>query len=238
MSGERDFPKLSEFMQYLVKSNDGEEQLPSLKLLSGELSISIATLREQLEVARALGLVDVRPRTGIRRLPYDFKPAVLNSLAYATAVDQQHYFEAYTDLRMHIEAAYWRQAVELLRLEDHARLQGLVERAIEKLNGNPIQIPHEEHRELHLGIFSRLNNPFVTGLLEAYWQAYEAVGLNIYTDIAYVKLVWEYHRRMVDAICVGDITAGYHILIDHMNLLHKRSTAPMPRPVLPRHEFE
>ena len=237
MTNERVFPRLSEFMQYLVKSNDGQDQLPSLRVLSGELSVSIATLREQLEVARALGLVEVRPRTGIRRLPYQFKPAVLNSLSYATAIDPHTYFQAFTDLRMHIEAAYWRQAVQLLCEEDHARLRVLVDSAFEKLNGDPIQMPHDEHRELHLGIYSRLNNPFVTGILEAYWEAYEAVGLNTYTDIAYMKLVWDYHRRMVEAICRGDVTTGYHLLIDHADLLQQR-TAPMPRPVMPRQGFE
>jgi DNA-binding FadR family transcriptional regulator len=37
--------------------------------MSKELGVSVALLREQLEVAKAIGLVEVRPRTGIRRLP-------------------------------------------------------------------------------------------------------------------------------------------------------------------------
>ena len=54
----------------------------------------------------------------------------------------------------------------------------LIERALEKLRGTPVQVPHEEHRKLHLMIYSRLDNPFVTGILEAYWDAYEAVGFK------------------------------------------------------------
>jgi DNA-binding GntR family transcriptional regulator len=108
-------------------------------------------------------------------------------------------------------------------------------RAMEKLNGDPIHIPHAEHRELHLSIYSRLNNPFVTGILEAYWEAYEAVGLNMYTDIHYLKNVWEYHRQMVDAICTGDVEAGYHALLEHTDLLLQRSR-PGPTPV-PSRQF-
>lgn len=230
MTNERDLP-LSEFLQYLAKKNSDGERLPSLTVLSQQLGVSVSSLREQLEVARALGLVDVRPKTGIRRLPYRFTPAVVKSLSYATAIDAMYYFSAFADLRTHVEAAYWRQAVSLLTEEDQKRLVSLVERAMEKLNGEPVHLPHAEHRELHLSIYSRLNNPFVTGILEAYWEAYEAVGLNMYTDLHYLKTVWEYHRQMVEAICAGDIEAGYQALIEHTDLLLQRSSqAAVPTP--------
>ena len=58
---------LSEFLQYLASHEQGEQSLPALTTLGQELGISVASLREQLEVARALGFVEVRPRIGIRR---------------------------------------------------------------------------------------------------------------------------------------------------------------------------
>ena len=83
-----------------------------------------------------------------------------------------------------------------------------------------LQVPHEEHRQLHLLIFSRLENPFVTGLLEAYWDMYEAVGLNMYSgDMAYLNEVWDYHARMVECICAGDYEGGREALVAHMDLL-------------------
>lgn len=236
MTTERESMDLSEFMQYLARENTDGDRLPSLAVLSQQLGVSIATLREQLEVARALGLVEVRPKTGIRRLPYQFRPAVVKSLSYAAVVDPTSFINAFSDLRNHIEMAYWQQAVSLLTPEDYALLHGLVDQAIEKLNGHPIQIPHMEHRELHLCIYRRLNNPFVIGMLEAYWAAYEAFGLNTYNDISYLKTVWEYHRRMVEAICNGDTAAGYHALIEHTDLLQHR-THPAPRSAS-RQEFE
>ena len=84
--------------------------MPSLTDLSRELGISVAALREQLEVARALGLVEVRPRTGMRRLSYSFTPAVKQSLGYALALNKDH-FEKYSELRSHIESVYWDEAV-------------------------------------------------------------------------------------------------------------------------------
>src|SRR5512145_2250690 len=110
----------SEFMRYLAAHPQAEEKLPALTSLSGELGVSVASLREQLEVARALGLVEVKPRTGIRRLPYKFLPAVRRSLDYAMALDETN-FQLFADLRKHVESAYWHEAVARLTEEDKTR---------------------------------------------------------------------------------------------------------------------
>jgi DNA-binding FadR family transcriptional regulator len=209
---------LSEFMRYLAAHAQADENLPALSTLSEELRVSVASLREQLEVARALGLVEVRPRTGIRRLPFTFLPAVRQSLGYAMALDPSS-FQLFADLRQNIEAAYWHEAVEKLTEEDHTRLKSLMERAWKKLDGRPIQIPHDEHKQFHLTIYGRLNNPIVTGILEAYWESYEAIGLNVFTDYNYLRSVWQYHEKMVNAICSGDFASGYSALVEHTDLL-------------------
>lgn len=209
---------ISEFMRYLAAHPQTAETLPPLTSLSAELGVSVASLREQLEVARALGLVEVRPRTGIRRLQYTFLPSVQQSLGYAMALDEAN-FQRFADLRKHVEAAYWNEAAAKLTPEDHQKLKQLVARAWEKLDGRPIQIPHEEHKQLHLVIYGRLNNPFVSGILEAYWDAYESIGLNVFTDYAYLREVWEYHQRMVDSICSGDFESGYRALVEHADML-------------------
>ncbi len=211
---------LSEFLQYLASHEQGEQSLPALTTLGQELGISVASLREQLEVARALGFVEVRPRIGIRRQQYSFAPAARQSLQYALALDKNN-FTAYADLRRHIETAYWYEAVNMIPPEDHAALKALVARAWKKLRGSPIEIPHPEHRELHLTIYRRLNNPFVTGLLTTYWDAYEAVGLNFFADYEYLTEVWNYHQKMVEAICTNDAEAGYIALTEHSDLINQ-----------------
>jgi DNA-binding FadR family transcriptional regulator len=220
MLRERISPNISEFLRYLAAHEEAENGLPTLNELSRELGIGVAALREQLEVARALGLVEVKPRIGMRRKPYTFTPAVMNSLDYALALNKDH-FLAFADLRRHVEMAYWHEAVKLLTEADLAQLKNLVACAWEKLRGSPIEIPHPEHRELHLTIYNRLNNPFVSGLLQAYWEAYEAVGLNFYTDYNYLTEVWQYHQKMVDAICENDIEAGYKALSEHSDLIYQ-----------------
>lgn len=220
MLRERTTPNISEFLNYLAAHPEAENKLPPLADLSRELGVGVAALREQLEVARALGLVEVKPRTGMRRKPYSFAPAVRQSLDYAIAMNKDH-FVAFADLRQHIEIAYWHRAVKSLTSEDRDYLQELVARAWEKLRGSPIEIPHPEHRELHLTIYRRLGNPFVSGLLQSYWDAYEAVGLNFFTDYDYLTQVWNYHQQMVDSICNNDVDAGYKALSEHTDLIHQ-----------------
>ena len=211
--------ELSEFLRYLA-SHDGSVNgdFPTLTDISTEIGVSVASLREQLEVARALGLVEVKPRVGIRRLPFTFLPAVRQSLGYAVALDEKN-FRLFADLRKHTETAYWHEAVKLLTADDITQLQAIISRAWTKLKGNPIQIPHDEHKQLHLQIYKRLNNPFVTGILEAYWEAYEAIGLNVFTDYKYLTDVWHYHEKMVAAIKSKEYDKGYKALLEHTDML-------------------
>jgi DNA-binding FadR family transcriptional regulator len=222
MLRERFSPELSEFLHYLATHEEVESGLPSLKKLSMELGVSLASLREQLEVARALGLVEIKPRLGMRRRDYSFTPAVRQSLGYALTLNNEH-FRKYAELRNHVESAFWHQAVCKLTDSDKQELQNLVARAWQKLRGTPIQVPHEEHRNLHLKIYSRLENPFVTGILEAYWEAYESVGLNVFAGgYEYLEEVWRYHQEMVEAICNGNFEAGFQALVRHTDLLYHR----------------
>jgi DNA-binding FadR family transcriptional regulator len=222
MLREKISPDISEFFRYLAAHEEVEQGLPPLKKLSEELGVSLASLREQLEVARALGLVEVRPRLGTRRREYSFAPAIRQSLGYALALNDEH-FRKYSELRNHVEFAFWYEAVGKLTETDKQELHNLVARAWEKLRRTQIQVPHEEHRTLHLKIYSRLENPFVTGILEAYWDAYEAVGLNVFAgDYQYLQEVWQYHQKMVEAICNGSFEAGYEALVQHTDLLYHR----------------
>lgn len=219
----------SDLLRFIVERGfQPGDRLPSTEELSSELGVSIGKLREQLEVARSLGLVEVKPKLGIRLTAYDFGAAVRFSLFYALAGGAAG-FEAFSAVRNHLEAAFWHEAVARLTAADHTRLHALIDKARAKLTGRPIQIPHAEHRELHLTIFGRLENPFVTGLLEAYWDAYEAVGLSMYSDYAYLQEVWDYHARIVAALSAGDVDLGHQLLIQHTNLLrHRASPAPVP----------
>ena len=224
--------KLSELLKYLALIPDGGDQrIPPLSELSKQLGISVATLREQLEVARLLGIVDIKPKAGIHKCEYFLKPALIASLSYGGR-NKFSTISHLSNLRKHLEAAYFIEAVQLLSTGDIDHLASVTKKAQEKIRSIPPQLPNVEHRELHLGIYKRLNNPFVISILEVYWDLYRSTGLEIYTEMTYIDRVWQYHQRIVDAIRQGNTNLGLQILIEHMDLISQRER------MAPRLSFE
>jgi DNA-binding FadR family transcriptional regulator len=118
-----------DLLNYLVEQGfQPGERLPSIQELQDQehLGVSASKIREQLEVARALGLVEVRSKTGTRLKGYSFAPAVRLSLLYALAMNP-HHFELFGALRNHVEIAFWHEACALLTDED-----GLMRKCIER----------------------------------------------------------------------------------------------------------
>lgn len=231
-----DIQQPSELLNYIVERGLGAgDRLPTINELqdAGHLGISASKIREQLEVARALGLVEVRSKIGTHIKDYSFAPAVRLSLFFALANDL-HNFELFSSLRTHLEVAYWHEACVLLTREDTDEMRGYIVAARTKLNGKWIQIPYQEHRAFHLAVFKHLENPFVTGLLEAYWDAYEAVELHRYAEYAYLQEVWDYHERILDGIVAGDFDRAKAAFIEHTQLIrHQPRLQGMDGAILP-----
>ncbi|PJF41384.1 MAG: FadR family transcriptional regulator [Chloroflexi bacterium] len=208
------------------------DRIPAISELTDpkHLGISTSKVREQLEVARALGMVEVRSKIGTRLKEYDFACGVRLSLLYAVGLDFKN-FEMFTALRNHIEVAFWNEACELLTDVEKAEMRQAVEAAREKLTASRIRIPNIEHRTFHLTVFKQLDNPFVTGLLKAYWDAYNAVELNRYADYSYLTEVWDYHEQILDEICIGDYDTAKATFIKHTQLLRHQ-------PIMKDHEHQ
>lgn len=209
----------SSFLRYLINNQIiAGEHLPTLQEISGELGISVGKLREQLEVARHLGLVSVRPRIGMQREPFDFFPCVRAAVLFALGSGEGS-FDQFSQMRQAIEIGLWAEAVTQLTPADLDKLDQIMAQAWEKLYSNPVRIPAREHRELHLTIFSRLNNPFVQGILAAYWEAYEVTERTRHTEYRYWLDVWKYHERIVQALRKRSVEESRQLLIEHFSLL-------------------
>ena len=223
----------SELLDFLTSERfQPGDRLPTTSELQRPdlLGISAGKLREQLEVARSLGLIEARTGSGMRMRAWRFTPAVRLSLFCALALDEGH-FELFSELRKHLELAFWDEACALLTPADLDELEDCIARARAKLDNDEwIQIPNQEHRDFHLGIFRHLQNPFVQGLLEAYWDAYDAIEINRYADYAYLQTVWDYHGRILQAIHKRDFEAARAYFQQHSQLLRYPSR-DKPSPV-------
>lgn len=230
----RNTPKIrSDILQYIVdKGFMPGDKLPTISEISEELGVSVAKTRESLEVARALGIVEIKPGRGTRVAEYSFEPAVTLSVLYSIGMGTtRHFFKYVRQMRNAIEVSFWAEATRKLDSKDIETLQLLVDEAFQMLDQTPIRVPAREHRAFHLGLFSKLGNPFTDGFLMAYWEAYDAFGLNTYADIDYHKKVWTYHNRILQTVRDGETELGRKLLIEHFNLVRhhddmERSTEP------------
>ncbi len=211
------------FLDYLIERSQSDNNSSlSIEQVSGELSISTARVRELLELAKAIGLVDIQPRKGIQILPYKFSPAVRKSL-YAAVRYKQEYFEQFSHLRNQIEKSYFLDAVLQLSADQKRDVTDISQRALDMLNKSKPRIPHEEHRRFHMTIYKELDNVFVIGILEAFWDLYEVVGLNLYEDLDYLINVWNYHQEIAEKINSANYKKAHAVLVEHMELIHKRT---------------
>lgn len=209
----------SRFLQYLIDCRlEPGEKLPSISEISGELGVSAGKVRESLEVARQLGFVSVKPKVGILKRPFSFTPAVLQTLLFGLGSGEAE-FSQFSQLRQAVEMGFWDQAVQQLTSDDIAELKRITQLAWEKLRGQPVRIPNGEHRQLHLTIFKHLENPFVQGILHAYWEAYEASELTRFVTYQYWLDVWNYHEKIVAALEQKEFALGKQLLIEHFALL-------------------
>lgn len=214
--------QLSELLVFLAAlPEDTDQRIPSLIQLSKNLGISVATLREQLEEARSLGLVEVRPKAGIKKLPYDFSSAIKPGLVYAVKAGNLSYHH-FADLRRHLESAYFIEAAQSLLQSDIDRLSELVLIAQSLLRETPVKVPVQEHREFHLCIYKNLKNQYLNGVLDAFWEVYHLSGMEIYPDVSYIDRVWQYHQRIVDQIRNKNYSLGLSLLTEHMELANQR----------------
>jgi len=214
--------KQSTFLEYLLAhANSVEPKIPPIKQIGIDLGLSTPNVRELMELARNMGVIQIQPRVGITLLPYKFTPAVTKSVYYAIKSNLE-YFNQFSELRNHLEKAYFIQSINLLDSNDLRELQKIVEKAKSKLARESIQIPHQEHRSFHMKIYQKTENIFLQGLLEAYWDMYELVGLDMFTGLTYLKRVWDYHERITSKIIKKNYEEAFMLLSEHIDLIYER----------------
>ena len=78
---------LSPILKFIADATRQDEPIPSISELSSQLGISTASVREQLEVPKELGFVEVRTRTGIQKHNFCLTRPLTLSMTYGMRVD-------------------------------------------------------------------------------------------------------------------------------------------------------
>lgn len=213
-------------LTYLASHAKEGSSIPSIAQLSEDLGLSTASVREQLEVARQLELVEVKTKTGIQTNAFSAAPAICLAYRYGLELQPEMIWDLLS-IRQHLELSYWKEAVVHLTKKDVEYLAQIVETATRKVNNEPVIIPIEEHKEFHLSIYRPLDNNFLNSILEAYWQISLETGIHMLSDKAYLQNVWAYHRKIQQAIETKEYDMGYQALITHFEIVRTQRKAEL-----------
>ena len=213
-------------LSYLALNAKEGKSIPSIAQLSEDLRLSTSAVREQLEVARQLELVEVKTKTGIQTSAFSAAPAICLAYRYGLEMQPDLIWDLLS-VRQHLELSYWQEAVVNLTKKEVDYLAEIIETAFKKLNSRPVIIPIEEHKEFHLAIYRPLNNNFLNGILESYWNISLETGIHNLTDKTYLQSVWAYHQKMQQAIAAKEYDLGYQALLTHFELVKTQSKAEL-----------
>jgi DNA-binding FadR family transcriptional regulator len=213
-------------LSYLASNAKEGKGIPSIAQLSNDLGLSVSAIREQLEVARQLELVEVKTKTGIHTASFSAAPAICLAYHYGLVL-RPDLIGDIISVRQHLELSYWKEAVVHLTGKDVNYLADIVEKAISKINNLPVIIPLEEHKEFHLAIYRPLENSFLDSILEAYWNIQMESGIHVYSDKTYLENVWAYHQKILEAIETKEYDLGYQALMTHFEIVRTQRKAEL-----------
>jgi len=213
-------------LSYLASNAKEGKSIPSIAQLSEDLGLSTSAVREQLEVARQLELVEIKTKTGIQTSSFSAAPAICLAYHYGLEMQPDLIWDLLS-VRQHLELAYWQEAVVNLSKKDVEYLAEIIDAAFSKINGDPVTIPVEEHKEFHLSIYRPLNNSFLLGILESYWNISQESGIHNLIDKNYLQNVWTYHRKIQQAIATKEYDLGFQALKTHFELVRTQRKAEL-----------
>lgn len=194
-------------LRFLADASKNKQEIPSIAELSNILGISVASVREQLEVARQLGFVEVKPRTGIQKKPFSLLPLLNLGMKYGMQCEPKLIHD-YAEVRRQLELGYWETACHLISEDQTDYMQFLVDVAFRKLQRKPAIIPDEEQSEFHLTIFRSLGNKVLLNLLEAYWELKVLDGTRMFIDLDDMLSRWSKRQVIVDALREKNVAKG------------------------------
>lgn len=216
----------SALLSYLANTVKEGKGIPSIAQLGVDLGLSNASVREQLEVARQLELVEVKTKTGIQVVPFSIKPAICLAGQYGLDINPNMIWDLYS-VRQQLELCYWQEAVVKLGRKEIEQLGQIIDSAFAKIKNRPMIIPIDEHKDFHLTIYKPLNNTFLQSLLESFWTLFQSSENRLYSDQNSLENVWGYHKKIYNAIVSKEYEMGYDALFTHFDLVRTNKKAEL-----------
>jgi GntR family transcriptional regulator, transcriptional repressor for pyruvate dehydrogenase complex len=206
------------------------ERLPAERELTRRFEVSRGTLRKALGELDRLGVVEIKPNSGVyvrhvspRRLPAELLPPDFKQVSMDDVVDA----------RLAIELAACRAACEKRSRADLDRLAGLIERMADDLDDLPAFL--ESDLAFHQTLVEASGNTVLVTAFAAIYEYHRFSSVYSSNRPGDQKLALDSHRRLLDALVDRNVRQAENALTDHLGQMKShetpsgRSARPAPR---------
>jgi GntR family transcriptional repressor for pyruvate dehydrogenase complex len=197
--------------------------LPSQRELSGQLSISRASLREAISTLEALGLVRAQPGKGVfvttRARPDPSHPP----RGTATMTPQ-----ALIELRAALEPVWASLAARRIDDTGRTRLETIQRGMEDALKVCDLVMASDWDLQFHLLLAELSGNPALADIARQYS---EQIAHSLRLPFSNPSGIWEpadEHRRIIAAILAGDAAAAGSAMRDHLSAAARRVGIAFP----------
>ncbi|MEC4015184.1 FadR/GntR family transcriptional regulator [Streptomyces sp. H27-D2] len=215
-------------IQERIKKLIIDQRLPSGASLPTEtelmelLGVSRNSVREALKALQAMGIVEIRHGFGTYVGPMSMAP-MIEGLTFRTVAGHYRGEDSLLqllELREAVETGLISRLVGRAPEADPAELDALVERMTQEAAAGAVRA--ETDRAFHAALYRGLDNPLLSEVLEAFWDAFHRVR----TDLADVhqdpKITCSQHREILAAVRSGDAVRAEQAIRDHFGNIRKR----------------
>lgn len=189
---------------YILDNNlKSGDPLPSETFLSQRLGISRASTREAFRSLEALGVIVTLHGKGRFLRDFNFD-AMVENLSFNLRIHVRE-FRQIIDVRMALEEAFLKQAMEVLTEDDYEELETLIQQMEEQVELN---VPEEElvetHTTFHRRLYAKLDNELLESLIGVFSTFQRLLTmLKRYKTSNYREFI-ALHRELVSTLKAGD----------------------------------
>lgn len=223
MVGDFRRPVLSEAVRKYIKryilDNDLSpgDLLPSETELAEQLGVGRSSVREAMKALQSLGIVGVRRSQGFVVREWNLDP-VLETLSYGIQFNKAAFTEL-LQIRIWLESSTVGTVLQHITPQDVAALDALMQEWHARFDR---AVPWSElDAQFHEVLYQTLDNSTFVNLLHAFWRAFATVDETL-TGVADIRVEYNAHNAILDAIKTGDETLTRDRLIKSFGNIHHR----------------
>jgi DNA-binding FadR family transcriptional regulator len=184
--------------------------LPTEQTLCEMLGVSRNVLREAIKAMELMGMVSAQAGRGTVLLPFNLD-FVFQNVIFANAQDTEKVISNLLDIRKKLEVGYMFEAFRTLQKEDIVKLRQIMDSIYESYEREGFF--HDEDREFHLTLFSRIDNTALLSLMTAIWAVDENFRLE--EKHQHIAPTIPRHEDIVKALEAGNAEAFYAAMLTH-----------------------